>query len=529
MRCNPWRWLWGVIPIAMLTWLACTWEREGIETDLRSRAETALEAEGYGWGQVALEGRDAFLSGVAPDDAEPYRATETVRNIKGIRVVRARTDAAPAAAAAPTEAPAVETPAESQPEVAETAPEPEASPAPEVQPAPEVSEAPAQPDSSEAAPEPEATVELRETPAGEPSAAELAGSGLSDAERAELEARWRAAEENERIWKSERGTKPAQAVDTAQSDAAAADEAARLKAEADSAAQAEEAARLKAEADAQAAEDAKKAEEEEVARKAAEEQRVAEEQAKAEEEAAAKRKAEEEEAARVAEAEKQKLADEETARKAAEEEAERKRLAEEEQRKADEKEQAEAEAEAQRLADEQAKAEEENAAKRKAEEEAAAAKRAEEEAEANRKSEQELAAARQQEAENAKKKAEADHCQGLMRSAMAEGVINFDRAKADLTRDSYLTLDRLAGIVKVCPQARINIAGHTDSEGEIERNQGLSERRAKAVADYLVGKGVDATRLVTEGFGEARPIAPNDTPEGMRQNRRIEFNVAPAP
>ena len=275
----------------------------------------------------------------------------------------------------------------------------------------------------------------------------------------------------------------------------AAEDEAKKKAEEEAAAADAEKQRLAAE------DDAKKKAEEEAAAADAEKQRLA-----AEDES--KRKAEQEAAA--AEAEKQRVASEEAAKKKAEDDA----RAAEEQRKADEREQAEADAEAQRLADEAAKAEE--------------AKRVTDAAEDKRK-DQELAEARRKDADDAKKKAEADHCQGLMRSAMAEGMINFDRAKADLARDSFLTLDRLAGIVKVCPNARIKIVGHTDSEGEVERNQGLSERRAKAVGDYLTSKGVDPSRLTTEGYGKSRPLVSNDTPEGMRQNRRIEFSVTPAP
>jgi len=463
MRCNPWRWLWGVIPIAMLTWLAFTWEREGIETDLRSRAEAALESEGYAWGEVSLDGRDAFLTGVAPDESQPYRAADTVRKVRGVRIVRSRTDAGPNVAAATS-----------------------ADPVPG--PSPDVSELPSD-------------------------------RGLSDAERAELEARAAAAREHERRWKAEGEANRAKAPDAAkaQADAEAAQtaEAERVAAE-EEAKQREEAAARAAEAAERArvtAEEEAKQREDEAARAAEEERaRVA-----AEEDT----KRREDEAARAAEAERARVVAEEEAKRRAED-AERERLAEEQ------REQAAAEAEAQRLADEQAKAEEEAAAKRKAEEEAAAVKRAEEEAEAKRRQEQDTAEARQKEAEETKRKAEADHCQGLMRSAMAEGTINFARAKADITRDSHLTLDRLAGIAKVCPQARISIAGHTDAEGEPERNQGLSERRAQAVADYLIGKGVDPSRLKTEGFGESRPLAPNDTAEGMRQNRRIEFSVAPA-
>jgi OOP family OmpA-OmpF porin len=481
MRCNPWRWLWGVIPIAMLTWLACTWEREGIETDLRSRSEAALEDKGFGWGQVSIDGRDAFLTGVAPDESQPYQATEAVRNVRGIRVVRSRTDAGPQVTDA----------------------------SPDVMPAPVPAE-PAAPDMQELSDAERAELEARSAAAreherrwraGAPAVAEVEPrdapdrdvaaidmAPLSGAARAELEKRWEAAREQERRWKSEGMASRAMDDD-------AADGARRRAAD-------EEAART-AEAEKQRiAEDEAKRQQEEAARAAeAEKQRLAEEDAK---------RRQEEESARAAEAEKQRLAEEDAKRR--EEEA---------------REQAEAEAEAQKLADEQARAEEEAAAKRRADDEAAAARRAEEEAAATKRQEQDVAAAREKDAADAKRKAEADHCQGLMRSAMAEGTINFARAKSDITRSSNLTLDRLAGIAKVCPQAQINIAGHTDSEGEVERNQGLSERRAKAVGDYLIAKGVDASRVKTEGFGELRPLVPNDTPEGMRQNRRIEFNVTP--
>lgn len=461
MGCNPWRWLWGLIPIAMLTWLAFSWEREGIETDLRSRAEQALEAQGHSWGHVVLDGRDAVLTGVAPEDAQPYRATETVRNTWGVRVVRARTDAGVAAAEGSVG----------------------------------VSQAPARDDRTS---------------------------------QEELERTRRAAEDHERRWKAERDATAKAAVEADERKAKeerAAVEAERRKAER---AKAEEDRARAAEAErAKAEEDRARAAEAERARVEEERARVAE----AERQKAERAKEDEAERARAADAARAK-ADEERARAA----EERSRTAEAERRAADEarlkakeeREQAEADAEAQRLADEEAKRREQEQAaaetKRKADD-AAAAKRKAEEDDTRRK---ELAARKVDDVKAAKEKAEADRCQGLMRSAMAEGVINFAKAKADLTRESYQTLDRLAGIAKACPPARINIIGHTDSEGLEERNQLLSERRANAVATYLETRGVEANRLSTVGYGESRPIATNDTPEGMQQNRRIEFNVTPA-
>ncbi|MFT3730260.1 MAG: OmpA family protein [Hyphomicrobium sp.] len=119
----------------------------------------------------------------------------------------------------------------------------------------------------------------------------------------------------------------------------------------------------------------------------------------------------------------------------------------------------------------------------------------------------------------------ADSCQTLMRQASAKGTINFDRAKADLTSDSTQTLRDLAQIANECPSFKIEIEGHTDSEGTDERNQRLSDRRARAVADFLAQNGVDPRRLSAIGYGATRPIADNSTQEGRAKNRRIEFTV----
>jgi outer membrane protein OmpA-like peptidoglycan-associated protein len=119
----------------------------------------------------------------------------------------------------------------------------------------------------------------------------------------------------------------------------------------------------------------------------------------------------------------------------------------------------------------------------------------------------------------------ADSCQTLMRQASAKGTINFARAKADLTADSTDTLRDLAQIANACPAFKIQIEGHTDSEGTDERNQRLSDRRARAVADFLAQNGVDPRRLAAVGYGATRPIADNSTPEGRAKNRRIEFTV----
>jgi outer membrane protein OmpA-like peptidoglycan-associated protein len=73
------------------------------------------------------------------------------------------------------------------------------------------------------------------------------------------------------------------------------------------------------------------------------------------------------------------------------------------------------------------------------------------------------------------------------------------------------------------PDIEVEISGHTDSRGSNQKNQVLSEQRANAVKDWLVSKGINPNRITTIGYGEDKPIAPNDSEENMRKNRRIEF------
>lgn len=92
MRCNPWRWLWGLIPILMLSFVAFKLQAPVIESDLLQRSKVTLEAAGYDWADLAFSGRDAFLSGRAADDGAPRKALEAVKSVWGVRVVKARTD-----------------------------------------------------------------------------------------------------------------------------------------------------------------------------------------------------------------------------------------------------------------------------------------------------------------------------------------------------------------------------------------------------------------------------------------------------
>lgn len=90
MKCNPWRWLWGLVPILMLGWIAILGERGRIESDLTSRAKTVLERSGYGWANVAFDGRDAVLTGRAGDEAEPPKAIAALMDTMGVRIVDSR-------------------------------------------------------------------------------------------------------------------------------------------------------------------------------------------------------------------------------------------------------------------------------------------------------------------------------------------------------------------------------------------------------------------------------------------------------
>ena len=98
--------------------------------------------------------------------------------------------------------------------------------------------------------------------------------------------------------------------------------------------------------------------------------------------------------------------------------------------------------------------------------------------------------------------------------------IFFETAKATLLETSLAELDRLAEALQRHPNLRLEVGGHTDAVGSDADNLDLSERRAKAVYDYLILRGVAADRLTYRGYGESRPVATNDTPEGRAANRR---------
>ncbi|GGK38030.1 MULTISPECIES: OmpA family protein [Flavobacteriaceae] len=104
-------------------------------------------------------------------------------------------------------------------------------------------------------------------------------------------------------------------------------------------------------------------------------------------------------------------------------------------------------------------------------------------------------------------------------------TILFDTAKATFKGEAINTLETMVTILKKYPDTDFVVEGHTDNVGTERSNQLLSERRASAVRDHLVSKGINPDRLSYEGFGESRPIDSNDTASGRANNRRTEVNI----
>ena len=105
--------------------------------------------------------------------------------------------------------------------------------------------------------------------------------------------------------------------------------------------------------------------------------------------------------------------------------------------------------------------------------------------------------------------------------------VTFKTNSAVITPTSKLVLDSAVAYLKARPNAAAEVRGHTDSVGNDEANMRLSKARAESVRDYLIANGIDAGRLTANGYGETEHIAPNDTPAGREQNRRVTLRIAP--
>ncbi len=115
------------------------------------------------------------------------------------------------------------------------------------------------------------------------------------------------------------------------------------------------------------------------------------------------------------------------------------------------------------------------------------------------------------------------------RIAVGEAIslshILFDQGKADIKAESGPELDKVVSFLQSNPRAEIELSGHTSSEGEAALNRSLSYRRVKACKDYIVSRGINPGRIIAQGYGPDRPVAPNDTEVNRARNRRVEMRV----
>lgn len=117
-------------------------------------------------------------------------------------------------------------------------------------------------------------------------------------------------------------------------------------------------------------------------------------------------------------------------------------------------------------------------------------------------------------------------CRDLLQDALTGDRIEFDGGNREVSPDSFGALDRVAATIERCPEATIEVAAHTDSDGSSGHNLELSRARANAILEYLVDAGVRRERLTAVGHGEDNPIADNSNEDGKAANRRIEFVLA---
>jgi outer membrane protein OmpA-like peptidoglycan-associated protein len=101
----------------------------------------------------------------------------------------------------------------------------------------------------------------------------------------------------------------------------------------------------------------------------------------------------------------------------------------------------------------------------------------------------------------------------------------FDFDKWDLRPESFVELDRVVKLLSENPAIEIEMSAHTDSWGTDEYNTKLSHNRARSVMEYILSKGISSARIIAQGYGETKPVAPNDSEENRQLNRRVEFKI----
>lgn len=124
----------------------------------------------------------------------------------------------------------------------------------------------------------------------------------------------------------------------------------------------------------------------------------------------------------------------------------------------------------------------------------------------------------------------ADECEADIREVLNSGQIAFEPGSATIDAATLDTMDRIAELLKTCGDIRLEIQGHTDSQGREEMNLALSQSRAQSILNELRARRVLTSSFSAKGYGESRPIQDNDTEDGREANRRIEFRlIRPAP
>src|SRR5439155_15494241 len=102
--------------------------------------------------------------------------------------------------------------------------------------------------------------------------------------------------------------------------------------------------------------------------------------------------------------------------------------------------------------------------------------------------------------------------------------------KDKILAKSYPVLNAVADALKAEPEIKkVMIEGHTDNKGKASKNMELSDRRARSVMNYLIGKGIAQERLDAQGYGDSKPVAANKTSKGRAANRRVEFHIVDPP
>jgi len=101
----------------------------------------------------------------------------------------------------------------------------------------------------------------------------------------------------------------------------------------------------------------------------------------------------------------------------------------------------------------------------------------------------------------------------------------FDFDKWDLRPESFVELDRVVKLLNDNPAIEIEMSAHTDSKGSDDYNYKLSDNRARSVMEYIISKGIAASRIVSQGYGETKPVDTNETDDGRQMNRRVELKI----